>query len=86
MRRGEIKREVAEDISELLGDTLSDESVGILSRSMSYKDLVRFKISIADTKKFRDHGTTDVCVTCGAEHSYMSGPCDNCGGREFRKW
>ena len=26
----------------------------------------------------------DYCVSCGQEHSYMSGNCDKCGGNTFR--
>lgn len=28
---------------------------------------------------------TDWCVRCGAEHSYMAGPCNKCGGKVFKK-
>lgn len=26
---------------------------------------------------------TDICISCGAEHSYMSGPCEKCGKTMF---
>lgn len=28
---------------------------------------------------------TDYCAKCGAEHDYMSGPCEKCGSRVFTK-
>jgi len=27
----------------------------------------------------------DLCASCGQEHSYMSGPCEHCGGNRFRR-
>ena len=28
---------------------------------------------------------TDWCASCGAEHGYMCGPCDECGNNTFTK-